>query len=263
MKIFKSSRGLFTLAFILLILTNTVLLMGVYLNRTMEVTSHALFTQRELVKIINNKENNGVSLSLIYRTFKNKDSYSYNQPVWLDRVKLITLGFNTNIHPSSHAYRKKSSKEVFIVLEYDGEAYKKTLILAEENFAQKKILYNAKKYDATLKANYEDAKLQLNMERTSKSKLFAIDAGLSYEKLRQMYPNKTKYIIVKGHIQLVLIEKPETEKLFASIQKLSVKAIYLPYKFKHIFFKNDTNQYEVEVKYGSRYEPWISSVKKD
>lgn len=274
MKIFKSSWGLFTLAFILLLGTNAVVLTGVYLNRTIEITSHTVLTQRELhTPYKNKKENNGVSLRLVYRTLnsdKSQGSY-YKAPSWLNASKLRELGFNTDAHLSSINRKKTAPKEVFIVLENDGEAYKKSLTLAEANFWQKEILFNANKDDKRVKQNYEDAKKLLNREQTSESRLFAVDAGLEYEKLRQIYSDKNKYIIVKGLVNKAYQYKIGQEQ-YGSVQQLDVQKIHLPYKFKYVlkgstpdnYLNNPADniqKYEVEIKYGSRYEPWISSVK--
>ncbi|MDD5372357.1 MAG: DUF4824 family protein [Sulfurimonas sp.] len=274
MKIFKSSWGLFVLAFILLFFANAVVLTGVYINRTMEATSQIVLTQRELQMPYKNKrENNGMSLKLVYRILNTDISKgSYNKiPAWLNAEKLKELGFDTTNRDQGTAhYKKPPTKEVFIVLEYDGEAYKKSLALAEENFVEKEVLFNAKKDDNRTKMDYENAKKRLNREQISESRLFAIDAGLEYEKLREEYPDKNTYIIVKGLVRLVYQNKIEKEQS-ASIQQLNTENIYLPYKFKHVLkditTDDDLNnrvgsapKYEVEIKYGIRYEPWISSV---
>ena len=271
MKIFKSSLGLFTLAFILLLGTNAVVLTGAYLNKTMEVTSHAVLTQRELqIPYASKKENNEVSLRIVYRT--PKESLYNKAPSWLNASKLAELGFNTDIHLSSKNHKSTPQKEVFLVLEYDGEAYQKSLILAEENLEQKEVLYNANKDEKRVKRNYEDAQRHLNRERVSESRLFAVDAGLEYKKLRQTYFDKTKYIIVKGLVNIDY-QYMIADKQYGYIQQLNIQRIHLPYEFKHVLKDvttgnylnhrvDNASKYKVEVKYGSRYEPWISSVEK-
>jgi len=272
-KIFKSSWGLFVLAFILLFCTNAVVLIGAYTNRAMEATSQTVLTQRELqLPYKNIRENNGMSLRLVYRTLNadtRKGSY-HKIPAWLNTAKLNELGFDTNRDLSTARYKKPPTKEVFIVLEYDGEAYQKSLALAKENFVEKEVLFNAKKDDNKTKREYEDARGRLNREQMSESRLFAIDAGLEYEKLRQKYSDKSTYMIVKGLVRLVYQDKIEKEQ-YASIQQLNIENIYLPYKFKYVLKDITTDnslnnrlgsapKYEVEIKYGIRYEPWISSV---
>ncbi len=155
-------------------------------------------------------------------------------------------------------------------MENDGEAYKESLKSAEAVLTKKEALYNANKDDKKKQRDYENAKNELAREQISHSRLFAIDAGLDYERLRQKYPDKTDYLIVKGVVGLAIEHKEKI--LYGYIQRLNVQTVYLPYKFKHILkdikpinnYKNEQNtppKYKIEVKYGSRYEPFITSVK--
>lgn len=269
MKISNLSSKLFASAFALLVITNAVMLLGVYLNRSSETTSEATLTQREL-QLSNSiaKENNNVSLRLAYRT-ANKLIRSH-QDNFLNHLKLEELGFDTDKYLYSKEGTRTPTKEVFIVLENDGELYKKSLKLAETTLIEKEALHNANKDDKKKQIDYENAKNNLTREQISQSRLFAIDAGLDYEGLREKYPNKTNYIIVKGVVGLIKEHKEKT--LYGYIQQLNVQTLHLPYKFKHLLkdirpinnHKNTQNTslaYKMEVKYGSRYEPFITSVK--
>lgn len=266
----KLSSKLFLAAFVLLIITNIVVLWGVYINRTSETTSHITLTQRELkLPYSMQKENNSISLKLTYRTI-NKLNNSH-QDNWLNIVKLKELGFDTNKYLNSIQSIGTQTKEVFIVLENDGESYEKSLKSTEESLAEKEALYNANKDNKSKQRGYENAKNNLTREQISQSRLFAIDAGLDYKKLRQKYANKTNYIIVKG---LVKPFKEHKQKiLYGYIQQLNIQTMHLPYKFKRVlkgvkpinnykYTQNNSPKYKVEVKYGSRYEPWITNVKK-
>ncbi|TKI70440.1 DUF4824 family protein [Sulfurimonas crateris] len=270
MKIFKLSSKLFASAFVLLVITNAVMLLGVYLNRSSEATSEVTLTQRELqLPSYIRKENNSVSLRLVYRT-ANKSSRSH-QDNFLNHDKLEELGFDTDKYLYSKESTRTPTKEVFIVLENNGELYKKSLKSAEAVLMEKEALYNANKDDKKKQRDYENAKNNFTREQISQSRLFAIDAGLEYEGLRQKYPNKTDYLIVKGVVGLV---KDYKEKiLYGYIQRLNVQTVHLPYKFKYLLkeigpinshnnTRNTSLQYKVEVKYGSRYEPFITSVKR-
>ncbi|WP_321779494.1 DUF4824 family protein [Sulfurimonas sp.] len=267
MKILNPSSKLFAAAFALLILTNIVVLLGIYFNRSGETTSEAILTQRELeIPYSMKKENNSIFLKLVYRNI-NKSKFSHLGN-WLNVTKLKELGFDTDKYLIYKKNIKRPSKEVFIVLEYNCESYKKSLKLAEEVFAEQEALYSAEK---SKQRAYKNAKRNLTREQTSASRLFAIDAGLDYDALRQKYTNKANFIIVKG---LVKISNSYKEKIiYGYIQQLHIQKINLPYEFKHLLkdvkpidkynAKQNTHpSYKVEVKYGSRYEPWISSVKR-
>jgi len=269
MKVFKLSSKLFASAFALLIVSNAVMLFGVYLNRSSETTSEVTLTQRELqLSSPMRKENNSLSLKLVYRT-ANRSSRS-RPDNFLNDVKLKELGFDTDKYLYSKEGTAATTKEVFIVLENDGESYKESLRSAEEELMRKEALYNANKDDKVKQIAYENAKSDLAREQMSQSRLFAIDAGLDYETLRQKYPDKTDYLILKGVVRAVKEHKEKS--LYGYIQHLNVQAIHLPYEFKHLLkdikpinnhrnMQNTPPKYKIEVKYGSRYEPFITSVK--
>ncbi|QOY55767.1 DUF4824 family protein [Candidatus Sulfurimonas marisnigri] len=269
MKKLNSSSKLFLAAFILLITTNLVVLTGVYINRSGETTSDTTLTQRELkLPYVMQEEISNISLRINYRTLKKtKRSPGVD---WLDTTKLKELGLDTNKYIDSKN-NEKESKEAFIVLEYDGEAYKESLKLAEEDFVANEILYNENKYSKGRERSYNRAKESLTSEQLSASRLFAIDAGLDYDKLRRKYTSKVSYIIVKGVVKLGQSSKDKS--IYGYIQQLSIRNVYLPYRFKQVFkdvktannYKNRQSispQYKVELKYGSRYEPWINSVQR-
>jgi hypothetical protein len=272
MKIFKSSSGLFTLAFILLLTSNIFILAGVYFNRSSEITSLALLTQRELqMPYADTRENNNLTLRIVYRSLSmQKSSQKHTgSPNFLNATKLRELGFDTQKYVNNKYFKQEAAREAFVVLEYDGEAYQKSLRFAQEELALQETLWLASKENERLKENYEEAKKNLLREQTTESRLFLVDAGLEYEKLRTKYANKDKYIIVKGLVQVVPNYK--LNEVQGYMKKLLITHIQVPYKFKHIFKNIDnkdnfgrrdisSQKYMVEIKYGSRYEPWISSV---
>lgn len=269
MKILNLSSKLFASAFALLVMTNAVMLLGVYLNQSSETTSEATLTQREL-QLSNSihKDNNSVSLRLIYRTTNNLNPINQNNFLNID--KLNELGFDIDKYLYSKNSAITPTKEVFIVLENSGESYEKSLQLAEESFAQKEALYNANQDDKSRQRDYENAKNNLAREQTSLSRLFAIDAGLDYEELRKKYVNKANNLIVKGIVGIV--KEYKQKNLYGYIKQLNIQTIHVPYSFKYLFkdvkpiynYKNTQEtsaKYNVEVRYGSKYEPFITSVK--
>lgn len=267
MKINKASLGIFIVAFLVLIITNIMILSGVSSNRSSEPTSHTILTERELPISLGyfSKDNNGIFLIFKYRT------YTVN---WLNEEKLKKLGFDTEKYKNAKYQKSILSKEVFIVLENDGNAYQESLKRAEERVMQKQLLYNEDINNKYHKNNYENAKRLLSSEQHTNSRLFAIDAGLSYEKLRQKYDNIEKYIIVRGVMQPYYVPG-----VGAYIKKLSIQKIHIPLKYStflrelsdkikneaaiYSYIKLNRNpEYKVELKYGKRYEPWVVSVDK-
>lgn len=281
MKLTKAYLGIFIVAFLVLAITNIFVLTGVNLNRSGEPTSHTILTQRELREphIYNlNKDNNAIFLRFDYR---------YDMDDWLNEEGLEKLGFDIEGYRNSKVQKRfLPKKEVFIVLENDGNAYQKSLKRAEERVIEKELLYNKDLNNEVLKHQMTQLKTKLLSEQLSNSRLFAIDAGLSYEKLRQKYDNIRKYIIVKGVIR-PYTKYNAPDGFFVFIEKLSIPKLYIPLKhskwlrelsdkiekernfytylldYDYGFRKfNKKPGYQVELKYGKHYEPWVVSVDK-
>lgn len=278
MKILLSSRGLFLLGFFVLVVTNIVVISGVASNRSGEPESQITLTERELqlpYKIY--KENSGLSLRLKWRTFSDKKNGNYRSgsPAWLNSQKLNSLGFNpssnNNLDIDTSSLKRPIPKEVFIVLENNGEPYQQSVKRAEKTLEKEEILFKSNPDDERLLNNVERAKKILNRERIKESRLFAIDAGLEPDKLRKKYKDQNRFIITKGIIKARYTYNND-KKIFAYVSRLSLKNIYVPLKHRKIFdsilnsSKSKINgiqppRYEVKLAFGSRFEPWIMSVR--
>jgi len=275
-KILLSSRGLFLLGFFVLVLTNIAVISGVASNRSGEPESQITLSERELqlpYKIY--KENSGLSLRLKWRTFsENKNgNYRSGSPAWLNSQKLNSLGFNPSTNNSldidTSSLKRPIPKEVFIVLENNGEPYQQSVKRAEKTLKKEERLFKLNPDDEHLFKNVKRAKEVLNRERIKESRLFAIDAGLEPDKLSKKYNDQNRFIITKGIIKARYTNNDK--KIFAYISRLSLKNIYIPLKHRKIFDsilnsrKSKMNgiqppRYEVKLAFGSRFEPWIMSV---
>ena len=133
-------------------------------------------------------------------------------------------------------------------------------------------LFKLKSGDKTLRDNYEKAEKQLKRERIKNSRLFAIDAGLDPANLRKKYHDRGRYIIVKGQVKPGYQHNKIKEEVFGIISRISTENIHVPLKHRKMLDdilaqdkqrNNEFQQsrYEVELAYGSRFEPWIVSVK--
>jgi len=167
--------------------------------------------------------------------------------------------------------KKPISKEVFIVLENNGEPYREAVKRAEKALEKKEALLELKPNDTKLLKNYKEAKKWLRRERIENSRLFAIDAGLNPVRLRGKYGDRSRFIIVRGLVRpgYHYIEKKKT--MTGVIRRLSIGNIHVPLKQRKVFDtvlaqrKPKRNEfqpprYEVVLAYGSRFEPWIESV---
>ncbi|MCP3942377.1 MAG: DUF4824 family protein [Desulfobacteraceae bacterium] len=278
MKNFLSSHGLFLLGFIILVATNIAVLSGVASNRSGEPESQITLTQRELeLPYQVHEEDSGLSLKLTWQTLDRPDDYNYQYwrtPAWLNVEKLKKLGFNINTHLNSVGnttfYKQSIPKEVFIVLENDGEAYEKMLKRAAAALERKENSFKLNPGDKSLSDDFESAKKQLQRKRIEETRLFAIDAGLNPGELKNKYRDKSRFIITKGLIKASYDN--DKKKVSGYISRLSVTSIHVPLKYRQVFDsilaqeeskENDFKdpRFEVELAYGSRHEPWILSVK--
>ncbi len=281
MKIEITSRKLFAVAFFIIVIVNIIIFIGIALNRSSEPQREIVLTERELrMPYRTHKENSGLSLELRWRTLgEDADIIQYyyvkDSPTWFNIEKLKELGFDDiDEYPQANRqinnYRLPIAKEVFVVLENNGESYKESLKRAEARLKKEKDLLDLSSDNKRLLENVENAQKRLKEEKTSESRLFAVDAGIDPEILSKKYSDQARYIIAKGLV------KPkydyQDEKVCGYIKSLSISNIHVSLKYRKLFdidsAKNrskkniyqSSQKYEVVLAYGSRYEPWIANI---
>lgn len=279
-KILLSSRGLFAIGFGILVATNIVVLSGVAFNRSGNPEAQITLTERELqLSYRIHEENSGLALRLAWRTLGKDEDYNYSpdwrSPAWFSSEKLKELGFNIDNHlkweDNIIFYKLPIPKEVFIVLENNGESYREALRRAEMVLEKGEGLFRLNSDDKKLHDNLERAEKRVKRERIIESRLFAIDAGLDPKKLREKYNDRTRFIIAKGLVTPRYHYGNNKKEVAGYITKLSIESIYVPLKHRQVFdailVKDESKQnalrgprYKVELAYGNRFEPWIVSV---
>jgi hypothetical protein len=279
MKGLFSPRALFISGFLILIVSNIVVLSGVAVNRSGTPETLITLTERELrLPYRVYEENSGLTLRLDWRTLSRNDTNSYNHwesAVWFGAEKLKELGFNIDNYPRSKdnksSYRQPIPKEVFIVLENNGALYREAVRRTNIVLEKERRKFNLDKDDKSLLSNVEQAEKRLKREHITASRLFAIDAGLNPQKLREKYHDQTRFIITKGLVKPGYRYHKEEKEVYGHITRLSIEKIHVPLKHRKIFDailaqdKSPGNEfrpprYEVELAYGRRFEPWIVSV---
>jgi len=279
MKTLLSPRGLFALGFVILVATNIVVLSGVASNRAGAPEALITLTERELqLPYRVYEENSGLALRIKWRVLTKKEDGSkfvgWRSPAWLNAEKLKELGFTTDTSASSEDikdhHKLSIPKEVFIVLENNGDAYREAVKVAEEALEREEGLFKLKRSDKKLRDSFKRAEKQLERERLAESRLFAIDAGLDARQLREKYGDRTRFIISKGLVTS-RYGYDNRKEVFGDIMQLSISSISVPLKYRKMFEsilgrdkstqdKFGPPRYEVELAYGSRLEPWIVSV---
>ena len=285
MKFVFSSRGLFFLGLLLLVLTNIAVLDGVAVNRSGSPETQIVLTEREVqIPYRSHKENSGLALHLKWRVAGVGDdakfSSRWNSPAWFDADKLKKLGFlipDYDRSDDSFKQRKQPvTKEVFIVLENESPLFQKIIKRLEKALDKEKKLLLADRDDKELTDRVKNAEERLKRERIAGSRLFVVDAGLNPRQLRGQYPDRTRFIITKGKVNYRYNYsgdgKEKKQEITGYVSGLSVANIHVPLQYRQKFDfirehsksrgKNDSTRYQVELAYGHRFEPWLVSIQK-
>jgi hypothetical protein len=271
----------------LILITNTVALLGVAYNRSGEPDSVLQLSERELqlpYEWRGNRENSGVGLTLRWRVLLDDSrdptgvvtSYSGigGSPKWLDQAKLSALGFDlgqsADTEKNRARYDKALAKEVLLVLEFDGPAYRSTLERLTQYAASQEALYAANANNKEFEQRAKNARAQASREERENSRLLAIDVGLDEAALRAKYPDRGRYAIVRGQVRPQFVCDAEEHRLAGYISAVNIDRINVPLRF-HPLFESSINRdrndlqtpvpnYAVAVAFGRRLEPWITAA---
>lgn len=277
---------------LLLLASNAFVLTGVAYNRSGEPVSKITLTERELSSPYSysyRKEDSGVAFYLQWRVHSDRTTYSsygyysgpYSPAAWLDKEKLTQLGFDTSYAlEGKDAYRHYNNlpeREVFLVLEYDGESYQRALKMAEENLLEKESLLESipkdtsKQETTRIENNAKSARNFLEQEQNSRTRLFVIDADFDDESLRNKYSNQSRYLVVKGKVGVTLQSKNKKNTLHGRVSEIFSNRIHIPLPFrdqlvafsktkKYRKYQGNKPRFQATFAWGKRYEPWIVGV---
>jgi hypothetical protein len=270
----------------LIALTNAVALVGVVYNRSGGPETTLRLTQRELrtpYRWYGNRENSGLALSLIWRVLSERspevqiDGYvgTGGTPAWLDKAKMEALGFDVSA-PAAYSdlrrqmrYEKQLSREVLLVLEMDGPAYRRSLELAAQYLAREEAKLASNPGDTGLGTRVKNIREALERETSGNSRLFVVDAGLEPSELRAKYPDTSRHAIVRGQVRLVSFAVPTAG--IGNIRGLSIESINVPFALRDVFGgaaqivevdQRNRAPFEATVAFGKRFEPWITAAAK-
>ena len=251
-----------------IVLANAIALGGAALNRSGTPESVLRLTERELRPEgpADDRDNSGLALHVEWRVLVPDSPGSYywgSAAPWLDRQKMASLGFDMESRHNGprEAFANQLSREVFLALEFDGEAAKQAAEQARDAAAKERA--KGTQAGVTRARDLEEA-------AATGSRLFAVDAGLDADALRSHYPDRTKYAIVRGRVM------PWTDPGGArrgAISSLLVEEINVPYEDRPVFegaarrFRYGAQRppnvrYEVTVAFGRRLEPSIVAAKR-
>lgn len=281
---------------LVLVLTNTVALIGIAHNRRSPPDSVLTLSERELRPEWSwmwwGGENSGLSAQLLLRTELARErrlqepegwaTYStyggFGSVRWLDQDKLAALGFDVDMAPtaadSERHYDHMLGREVLLVLELDGPTYAQALHDVRDRLAHWEQQTAAEPEDKRVRQQLEIARTDLQGEEHERSRLFIVDAGLDEDSLRQQYPDRSHYAIVRGTVRPVVSSDRTTARLYGRVTAVHCESINVPLQFRAAIPGGPTRverpvlpraankqSWTVQAAFGRRFEPWIVSAR--
>jgi Domain of unknown function (DUF4824) len=279
----------------LLVLTNAVVLAGVAYNRAGESDVEITLTEREIplsYSAFRGDENTGLSLQLRWQSPNMRwHSAKFDPgPAWFDQAKLEAIGYDCSIPLTDSLvelyYDKLLPQEAYVVLEYGGQAWTAWLTEWERDLG-----FMNDQLAKGRRSKQDVERLREAYERLPKtgSRLLAVDVGIDPIQLRQRYPAGQRFIITKAQVRLTLVRAGKTESgesrpahLRGNVTHLLVDEVHVPSEWREALERltyagSDRERiypntfamqeeykkprYEVTLRYGKRYEPWITSIR--
>jgi hypothetical protein len=186
---------------------------------------------------------------------------------------MASLGFEVNPPARGRegdaisAYQRQLSREVFVVLELDGPAYRTALERAA-NLARELEAKNERGMGKRL------ADEMIDRETRRSSRLFAVDAGLDREALRGRFGDRARYAIVHARILPTWLQRTNGKGATGFIADLGAATINVPLEMRGVFEdvapagdsapQATGRRFEARLAFGRRLEPWlVSAVKQE
>jgi len=292
-----ASQAALASACALIVVTNIALLSTAAWNRRGEPEAELTLTERELaLPAARQDEGSGLELSLVLthrapgmvrRTARWKrhelPPFDYG---WLDRTKLRELGFRIDLDPSEpdapEHYEHAMARRAYLVVEYDGAAWKRWLADREKQLRE---LRRRVEEGAALPGDLADARAMLALDRTMRSRLFPVDAGMDADALRRRYPDRRRFAVVAALLRPKVVQAEGGEPFMSGqIDNPVVRRVHVPRNLRrHLesFLPHETweeieererrvgeagwpspvpPRYQASMALGRRHEPWLVSV---
>jgi len=184
------------------------------------------------------------------------------------------LGFSPKILEKSATGRDYNLRhhviEAFIVLEHEGDTYRKAVALAQERLAAAKAKAAQAPDSRELKNQVDLYRQTLRRVQHSGTRLYAIDAGRDFDSLAGRYNGKQNHLIIKGEIRLNYgADGPQ-----GLLRNAMTTVIHVPLPAAGFLADLEGNpisydtpedprepRYRVQLNLGKRLEPWITAIK--
>lgn len=287
-----ASRAAVVAACALIFVTNAVVLVKASRNRRGEPEAVLALTERELAMPFA-RQDEGTALDLRLVTSDDPPLFARRASMWrrraieeidhgwLDRAKLLDLGCRIDVEPddpkAEERYDVAIPRSVYLVLEYDGDAWRRWIAEREESVAEIRRSGGA--------SEIADAEALLALDREMRSRLFPIDAGTDLDLLRRRYPDRSRHVVLAGAVRPRVVEGDDGERVVQGrIEELSVARVHVPRRLaetlapfapKETWEEIDARmreeaagrwpeplppRYAATLAIGKRLEPWLLEV---
>lgn len=260
-----TQRGWLLAGLGLILLSNAWVLGSVAYNRSGEPRSVLLLSERELRPMSewDRRDNSGVSLWPLVRTQAQTDLARRAPPLSAQHMR--ELGFELPAPNDSQAlqrFQHAQSRPALLVLELDGAAYQASVAAHHDRVREAEAERARFPADEQREQALQTARRELQQELDEASRLFLIDAGLDEAQLRQRYPDRQRYWLVRGAVQpWVWYANHRQAPQIGGRAEGYEHHLQVPYAWRHLWQgDSDPARYAVEVQVGQRLEPWISSI---
>lgn len=250
----------------LILLSNAWVLGSVAYNRSGEPQSVLLLSERELRPMHewDRRDNSGVALWPRVRSEERPNAIKRTNPP-LSAQSMRQLGFELPAEGDELAlarFQHAQSRPALLVLEMDGAAYQASVAARRDQLAEAEAELARFPTDEKRQQALQTARRELQQELDEASRLFLIDAGLDAAQLRQRYPDRQRYWLVRGAVTPWVRHRDGNQPPEVGGRAYDYERyLQVPYAWRHLW-QGDTDpaRYAVEVYVGQRLEPWINWI---
>jgi hypothetical protein len=265
----------------LIVLTNAIALGGVWWNRLATPDSALNLSQRELGlpwRSLRLMENSGLALNLNWRVAGREagdsaSGYTTNggTPEWLDAAKMAALGFPVAAAPADdepRRYARQLPREVILVMELAGPAWQRALDRARENAGRHAAAAAANVGSKQFAERAKRASDELAREENSNSRLFVIDAGLDARLLREKYPDRNRFLLLRGTVRPTMYSRGgNMTQATGYVSRVGNGQIHVPHALRERLESlraqgepGGGDGFSATLRVGQRLEPWLVAV---
>jgi hypothetical protein len=235
----------FVIALILPVWVTVAALASVSRNRSGGREAIVL-SEREVFVFPRTDDNTTAKLSLSWQP------PSTRRDTWFNAEKLAQLGFDTRVVGGALQDRRQLSCDVFVVLELDGAAWRAFLEERLERVVPPPGVRT----------------LADELAETG-SRLVVVDADRDAAVLESRYPDARRYLITAGTARPQVVSMPnQSPYVVGTIDRIMPQQIHVPKEWAALLSPYDpregrvSTRFDVDVRYGLNYEPWVTAVRR-